>query len=126
MAGAYNAKRQYLAGAIADRAGIGPGGWRSVTHVMACLWSSEVLHALRLRPATFAALCPDGPEGFEAWLRGDEPAAGVSSTLVLLDPAVPFGSRRRTIAAMDDLPRVAPRYRDYAAAADALRRSTAR
>ena len=57
-AGSYNAKRQYLAPSIAQRLNLGPRGWRSVTHVMACLWSSEVIHALRLRRATFEALCP--------------------------------------------------------------------
>ena len=75
-AGAYNAKRQYLAGALADRAGIGPRGWRSVTHVMAGLWSSEVLHAVRLRRASFAALCPDPSDALEAWLAGEAAAGG--------------------------------------------------
>ena len=72
-AGAYNAKRQYLASSIAQRLDLGPRGWRSVTHVMACLWSSEVMHAVRLRRATFEALCPDPVESFEAWLVGDRP-----------------------------------------------------
>ena len=70
-AGSYNAKRQYLAASLAARAGIGPRGWRSVTHVMACLWSSEILHVLRLRRASFAALCPDRPDAFSAWLAGE-------------------------------------------------------
>jgi transcriptional regulator with XRE-family HTH domain len=121
-AGAWNAKRQYLAAAVADRAGIGPRGWRSVTHVMACLWSSEVLHAIRLRRASFAALCPDDPDALLAWLRGDEPAPGSTSALIALDPAVPFGSRRRTIAPLTEPPKLEPRYRGYADAADHLRR----
>jgi hypothetical protein len=121
-AGSWNAKRQYLARAMADRLDLGPGGWRSVTHVMACLWSAEVLHAIRLRRATFAALCPDPPDAFEAWLRGDEPSEGVASTLVVLDPLVPFGSRRRTVAAATEPPVLDPRYRGYADAAEALRR----
>jgi transcriptional regulator with XRE-family HTH domain len=119
-AGAWNAKRHYLARAVADRAGIGPRGWRSVTHVMACLWSSEVLHAIRLRRASFSALCPDDPDAFLAWLRGDQPAAGSTSSLIVLDPAVAFGSRRRTIAATTEPPILAPRYRGYADAADVL------
>ena len=123
-AGSYNAKRQYLARALAERAGIGPTGWRSVTHVMACLWSSEVLHVLRMRGATFAALCPGGPERLEAWLAGSAPEAGVSSSLVVLDPLVAFGSRRRTIAALADAPRLDARYRGYAEAAEALRRAS--
>ncbi len=121
-AGSYNAKRQYLAGTLAERLGLGPRGWRSVTHVMACLWSSEVLHAIRLRRASFAALCPDPPDALGAWLRGEPPAAGVSSSLVVLDPLVPFGSRRRTIAAVEESPPLAPRHRGYADAAEALRR----
>ena len=124
-AGSYNAKRQYLARALAERAGIGPGGWRSVTHVMAGLWSAEVLHVLRLRSATFTALCPDGPQALEAWLAGARPKPGVTSSLVLLDPLVPFGSRRRTIASWADLPKLDPRHRGYAEAAEALRRAAA-
>ena len=123
-AGAYNAKRQYLARATGERAGIGPRGWRSVTHVMACLWSSEVLHAIRLRRASFDALCPDPPDAFVAWLRGEQPAPGTSSSLILLDPAVPFGSRRRTITPVAEPPVLEPRYRGYADAAEALRRVT--
>lgn len=122
-AGSWNAKRQYLASSIADRAGIGPRGWRSVTHVMACLWSSEVLHAIRLRRASFAALCPDPPDAFRAWLDGEPPPPGTSSALVVLDPAVPFGSRRRTIATAKEPPILEPRYRGYADAAAALRRA---
>ena len=121
-AGSWNAKRRYLASTIADRAGIGPRGWRSVTHVMACLWSSAVLHAIRLRRASFDALCPDGPEALLAWLRGERPSALVTSTLVVLDPAVPFGSRRRTLASVAEPPVLEPRYRGYADAAEALRR----
>jgi transcriptional regulator with XRE-family HTH domain len=122
-AGSYNAKRQYLAGTLAERLDLGPRGWRSVTHVMACLWSSEVLHAIRLRRATFAAVCPDQPDALRAWLVGGAPVAGSSSCLVVLDPLVPFGSRRRTIAAVEEPPRLQPRHRGYADAADALRRA---
>ena len=58
FAGSYNAKRAYLAPDLARRLGV-DGGFRSVTHVVAGLWSSEVLHVVRLRPASFAAVCPD-------------------------------------------------------------------
>jgi transcriptional regulator with XRE-family HTH domain len=122
-AGSWNSKRRYLAGDLADRCGLGPRGWRSVTHVMACLWSAEVLHAIRLHRASFAALCPDGPVAFAAWLGGDAPRHGVTSTLVVLDPLVPFGSRRRTIAVVNEPPLLDPRYRGYADAAEALRRA---
>lgn len=125
-AGSYNAKRLYLAGTIADRAGVGPRGWRSVTHVMAGLWSSEVLHSIRLRRASFDALCPDPPDALLTWLGGEPPAEGMTSTLVVLDPLVPFGSRRRTIAAVgtaDEPPRPDPRHRGYTEAAKALRQA---
>jgi transcriptional regulator with XRE-family HTH domain len=122
-AGSYNAKRGYLARALAERLELGPLGWRSVTHVMACLWSAEVIHTLRLRQATFGALCPDPPDAFAAWLGHRAPPPGTTSTLVLLDPLVPFGSRRRTIGPLADIGHLDPRYRGYAAAADALRRA---
>ena len=122
-AGSYNAKRQYLARSLADRLDIGPRGWRSVTHVMACLWSAEVLHVLRLRAATFEALCPNPSDQLSAWLDGGRPAPGTTSALVLLDPLVPFGSRKRTIASLADVGRLDPRHRGYAEAASALRRA---
>jgi transcriptional regulator with XRE-family HTH domain len=42
--------------AIGERLGVGPRGWQTVSHVLVALWSSEVLHALRMRTATFRAL----------------------------------------------------------------------
>ena len=122
-AGSYNAKRQYLASSIGQRLNLGPRGWRSVTHAMACLWSSEVIHTVRLRRASFEALCPDPDDALRAWLAGETPPPGVTSTLVFLDPAVPPGSRRRMIVGLADLARVEPRYRAYAHAADSLRRA---
>ncbi len=65
MAGTFNAKRAYLGGAIGERLGI--RHWASETHVIVGLWSAEVLHALRLRHASFRALCPDDAAGFAAW-----------------------------------------------------------
>ncbi len=121
-AGSWNAKRQYLASELAGRYGIGPRGWRSVTHVMACLWSAEVLHAIRLRRATFDALAPEGPDALQAWLSGDEPKPGTTSTLILLDPLVAPNERRRAWASAHEPPRREPRYRDYADAAEALQR----
>lgn len=55
--GSFNAKRAYLAAELAARRHLKP--FISETHVMVCLWSAEVLHALRLRPETFRATCPD-------------------------------------------------------------------
>jgi hypothetical protein len=120
-AGSWNAKRQYLAREMADRYGIGPSGWRSVTHVMACLWSAEVLHAIRLRQASFDALAPDQPEAFGAWLSGREPSPGTTATLILLDPLVAPGERRRVWAPAHEPPRLDPRYRGYSEAAEVLR-----
>ncbi|CAN5709677.1 hypothetical protein BH23CHL8_BH23CHL8_14600 [soil metagenome] len=62
-AGAWNAERAYLAPVISQRLGL--PGLRSITHVMACLWSAEVLHTLRIRAATFRSLCPDPADAFE-------------------------------------------------------------
>ena len=58
-AGAFNAKRAYLGQALAERLGI--RGWRHETHVIVALWSAEVLHVVRLRRASFEALCPTQP-----------------------------------------------------------------
>lgn len=124
-AGSYNAKRQYLARAMAERLDLRPDGWRSVTHVMACLWSAEVLHAIRLRTATFAAICPDDPEQLGAWLAGDRPSPGATSSLILLDPALAQGSRRQATVGLAGIAGVKPRHRDYADAAMALRRAAA-
>ena len=119
--GSYNAKRAYLATDVAERIGLG-GGWRSETHVIAALWSSEVLHSLRLRTASFEAVCPDPPNAFAAWWSGEPPAQSRASCLVVLDPD-PGGpaARRRRFIGLAEAMRAAPRYRDYAAAAQALR-----
>lgn len=119
VAGSFNGKRSYLPAVLGDRLGI--RRWHSVTHVMAALWSAEALHVIRMRHATFGALCPDGPDAFVGWWSGKPPATGISSTLVVLDPAA--AGRQRPMLGLADALRVRPRYRDYAAAAAA---STAR
>jgi transcriptional regulator with XRE-family HTH domain len=119
VAGSYNAKRAYLAQALGERLGVGPRGWRTVSHVLAVLWSSEVLHTLRLRTATFRALCPDPADEFAAWWAARNPAEGVTSSLVILDPAQAIGRSRRWIG-LDDAATARPRYRDYPDAAAAL------
>lgn len=126
--GRYNAKRAYLGGELAERVGL-RGGWRSETHALAVLWSAEVLHTLRLRPASFEAVCPDPPDAFAAWWAGEPPASDHASTLVILDPATHLatsgaagaGRRRAAFRSFPDARRIEPRYRDYAAAAAALR-----
>lgn len=116
--GSYNAKRRYLPRILAERLGI-RGGFASVSHVMAGLWSSEVLHAVRRHRSSFAAVCPDGLQAFEAWLAGGGMPAGVTSSFVLLDPME--SGRRRSYVGSGDLDAVRSRYRGYADAAEALR-----
>lgn len=117
-AGSYNAKRSYLAPVIAERLGI-RGGWASITHVIAALWSAEVLHTVRLRQATFKALCPDPTDAFTAWWSGTPPTSGTSSTFILLDPL--HRPRARQFVDLGAALRVEPRYRGYADAVAALR-----
>ena len=83
--GAYNAKRRWLAQAVAERLGR-RAPWRSVTHAVVALWSAEVMHTVRMRSASFRAMCPDPLAPFRAWWDGLPVAAGVHSTFVLLDP----------------------------------------
>ena len=122
--GSYGAKRAYLADALAARWGI-VGGWRSVTHVIVALWSSEVLHVLRLRSETFRAVCPDLPDAFAAWWRapsvGLAVGAGTTSTLVVLDPLPGTAERHRWLGFEAAL-RGRPRLRGYADAASQLER----
>lgn len=116
--GSYGAKRAYLGRVLAERLGI-RGGWTSETHVIAGLWSSEVIHVLRIRHATFRVTCPDSNDAFDAWWAGD-PAnlRGVTSSLVLLDPAPGVRDGFRTTAVSDA---TRPRYRGYADAVERLR-----
>lgn len=113
MAGSYNAKRSYLAAAVADRLGI-RRGFASVTNVIVALWSAEVLHTLRLRRSTFRALCPDDAAAFAMWWAGTPPTSGITSSFVLLDPVE--RPRARRWIGLEDALRAEPRHRDYAAA----------
>jgi transcriptional regulator with XRE-family HTH domain len=117
-AGSWNAKRSYLANEMRARAGV--SAWRSVTHVMACLWSGEVLHALRLRTSTFRALCPDPSDAFATWWTGDLPAPGTCAVLVVLDPLAQ--GRDRRFVDLDRALTVASRHRGYADVASKLLR----
>jgi hypothetical protein len=91
----------------------------SQTHVIVALWSSEVLHALRLRPATFLALYPDPPTALQQWLAGSPPMRGMARTLVLMDPLA-RGHRRVFISQEDALAGARPRMRGDADAAASL------
>jgi hypothetical protein len=109
--GSYNAKRAYLARAIAERLNL-RGGFSSVTHALVGLWSGEVQHAIRLRIATFRATCPDDSMAFSSWWSGDPPATGTSSAFILLDPLDRQRSRR--FVDLDDALKATARYRGYA------------
>lgn len=115
--GSWNAKRAYLAPQLAERLGLRVG-WKSVTHVMAALWTAEVRRVLRLRTATFRGLCPDPPERFASWWQGNPPASGVSSTLVLFDPCA-LGKQRRFVS-FDEGLNARPRHHGYADVAQCL------
>jgi hypothetical protein len=111
MAGSFNAKRAYLGRALAARLGF--GRWESETHVLAALWSSEVLHAIRLRPDSFRSLCPDPVEVFGDWWMGRPLPFGAASTLVVIDPLAER-RKRRWIGLDEVLGRARARYRGYA------------
>jgi transcriptional regulator with XRE-family HTH domain len=120
--GSYNAKRRYLPAVIAERLGL-RGGFASVTNVVAGLWSAEVLHTIRMRPASFRAVCPDSASAFEGWWSGSLPAPGqATSALILFDPISPGGTRRRQFIELEEAigTTVRPRYRGYAHAAGSV------
>lgn len=115
-AGSYNAKRSYLAQAIGARVGV--RHWTSETHVFVALWSAEMLHSIRLRTESFRSICPDPAGAFAAWWRGDPPASGKTSTLIVLDPAAT--GRQRAFIDLDGALNARPRYSGYAEAAARL------
>ncbi len=119
--GSYNAKRAYLPAALAERLGL-RAGWRSVTNAIVALWTAEVLHTLRLRTASFRAVCPDPPGDLAAWWSGAPPAAATraSSTLVIFDPLAGLRATRRRFVGLDEVRTIEPRYRGYAAALEAV------
>jgi hypothetical protein len=84
-------------------------GFRSVTNATVGLWSSEVLHTVGLRTATFRALCPDSIGSFAAWWGGSTPPAGTTSSFVLFDPIERPRSRR--FVDLGAALRVEPRWR---------------
>jgi transcriptional regulator with XRE-family HTH domain len=118
-AGSYGAKRAYLPGVLAERLEI--GRWRSLTHVMVCLWSAEMLHAIRIRPESFRSICPDESAAFAAWWNGRPVAVGNTSSLIVLDPLA--AGRERVFVDLEEALRARPRYAGYAAAARRLENS---
>lgn len=117
--GAFNAKRRWLAPALADRLGI-RRGFQSVTHVLAGLWSSEVIHTLRMHPSSFRSVCPDGPSAFDAWIAGAPIPPGETTIFLLFDPVPGTRNDRRWWVDLEGALRVRPRYAGYAAALAAL------
>jgi transcriptional regulator with XRE-family HTH domain len=118
MAGSFNAKRAYLGAAIAARTGV--TRWASETHVIAALWSAEVLHTLRLRPESFRALSPDPVNAFAEWWAGLPPTTGVTAAIVLFDPMAE-GRQRRFVGLDEALATAKPRHRGYADVVSKLR-----
>ncbi len=122
--GSYNIKRRYLPAIAAGRLGL-RGGWDVVTNVVVALWSAEILHALRLHPTSFRAVCPDPPDAFGDWWSGAIPADnGATSCLVLFDPIGGGRSDRRRYVGLDRIDDVRGRYRGYADALEAIRTVT--
>lgn len=109
-AGSFNAKRAYLGASLADRLGI--RRWSSETHVIAALWSAEVLHVLRLREQSFRAICPDPADAFADWWLGTPPVTGAVSAFVVLDPLA--AGRQRPFIGLDAAILARPRHRGYA------------
>ena len=119
--GSYNVKRRYLPAITAERLGL-RRGWDVMTNVIVALWSSELLHDLRLHPTSFRAVCPDSAEAFAAWWSGDLPrTATVTSSLVLFDPIAGGRSDRRRFVGLDEADTARGRYRGYADALEAIR-----
>jgi transcriptional regulator with XRE-family HTH domain len=118
--GSFNTKRRYLPAVMADRLGL-RGGFATVTNVTAGLWSAEVLHAVRIGPASFRAVCPDSTTSFNSWWAGEAPRIGPStSVFVLFDPVQPLDRRRPRFVGLDQAiePSTRPRYRGYAHAVE--------
>jgi transcriptional regulator with XRE-family HTH domain len=122
--GTFNSKRNYLGAELAACAGV--GRWRSETHVMAALWSADVIRELRSHRASFESVCRDTPDGFEQWWLGNPPADGRRQILVLFDPIVGVRCDRRRWVGLGELAAVRPRYRDYTDAAAELASELAR
>lgn len=116
VAGSFNAKRAYLGAALGERLGV--RRWASETHVIAALWSSEVLHAVRMREQSFRAICMDPSDAFAAWWAGNPPGEGATSTLVVMDPLA--SGRERPFVGLEAALTVRPRHRGYAALAALL------
>jgi hypothetical protein len=117
--GAFNAKREYLGRELAARAGV--KRWNSESHVMAALWSADVLRAIRQHRASFESLGPGGCGLFEAWWQGRPLPTGKRAGLIVFDPIAGSRRDRRRWAGLADPAGVRPRYRGCVEALEALR-----
>jgi hypothetical protein len=90
---------------------------------MVCLWSADVLHALRLHTETFRPTFPDSAGRFETRWSGSSPPVARPARWVVLDPFA-GGRQRRGIDLETALTRARPRYRDDAHAAARLRETS--
>jgi hypothetical protein len=88
--------------------------------VIVALWSAEVLHAIRIHKVSFASVCPDPRDAFDAWWREGSPAADTHRILVVFDPVQGLRRDRRRWLSSRELEGARPRYRDYADAVDRL------
>ena len=113
--GSFNAKRVYLAQELAGRFGV--HRWQSEVHVLALLWSTETIHAVRLNRATMASVCPDDTNAFARWWAGIPAGNGRRSSLIFLDP---HADPDRAWVGLERLDGLRPRYRGYADAAARL------
>jgi len=118
VAGSYNAKRLYMPMVLAERIGL-RRGFRCEAHVIAGLWSAEVIHSVRMRRASFQAICPDPPWEFESWWRGGRPDERRTSSFILFDPFA-TGRQARWTDLTTTLTSARPRVRGYAEAAGRL------
>jgi transcriptional regulator with XRE-family HTH domain len=128
--GSFGSKRAYLGAVLAERLGLGRFGWLSETHVLAGLWSGELMRDVRARETTFRVACPDGLAALDRWWAGTVRLMTASPTgarsrlprsstlFVLMDPApgVREAFRFASLERLDGR----PRYADYASAARAL------
>jgi transcriptional regulator with XRE-family HTH domain len=117
--GAFNTKREYLGLELASRVGV--RRWRSESHVMAAIWSADVIHTIRQHRATFGSLGPGGPSILETWCLGEAPPDGRKTGFVLFDPVDNRRSDARRWVGVSDLAKVRPRYRGYADVLAALK-----
>ncbi len=118
--GAFNAKRVYLGAELAERAGV--SGWRSQTHLMAALWSTEMVSTIRRHRSSFGTIATGSPGAFEDWWSGRLAGPGSHAAVILLDPV----SRRSTARAwitLEDSVGVRARHTGYAEAARAIERA---